>query len=107
MKDVLLPQDAEIAKVNGTVFLDSVAGGRLKVPQQAFGYIKSFQFLDARSKEHPLAGDGLVGFVGFDSSSFDPPATSWFGSLCNQSLISECRFGLTFGESTHTFGKIY
>ncbi len=83
--------------INGTTHEDTVSNGGLTVHNQALGSMTTFKYYDVKQLPYPIQGDGIIGFAGPHSSSFHPPARSWFWNLCHNKQISQCKVGLLFG----------
>lgn len=89
----------QIPQINGTTQRDIVTSGNLTVQEQPMGESTSFKYFDVKPLPYADQGDGIIGFLGAHSSSFNPPARSWIFNLCGTKAISDCRFGLAFGTS--------
>lgn len=76
-----------------------MTSGGLTVVDQPMGNITSFKYFDVKPLPYANQGQGIIGFAGPGSSSFHPPAPSWFFNLCHNKAISACRFGFAFGMS--------
>jgi hypothetical protein len=74
-----------------------VSGGGLSVTNQTLGVTTSFEYFDVPPLPYGNTGQGIIGFCFQGDSAFEPPAVPWFYNLCNQGLISVCRFALAFG----------
>ncbi|KAI9727940.1 MAG: hypothetical protein M1828_005345 [Chrysothrix sp. TS-e1954] len=102
-------QGTGFENILGTVNRDVVTQGSLTVPNQPVGDIKTYTVEDAPGKKKAIAGDGIIGFLSPLISSFMPAANSWFYNLCDQKLISKCRFGFAFGtneKGVSVIGKV-
>lgn len=75
----------------------------------------SFQGLTAKQTIGSAVGDtslphqGIVGFSGQFVEQFPTNSTSFFQSLCDQKVVTECRFGLALtsnGTGTQILGEL-
>lgn len=66
--------------------------------EQPIGVTTSFKYFDVPQLPIPYQGQGIIGFLGSGSSSFNPPAPSWVISLFNEKKVSSNRFGLAWGK---------
>ena len=89
-----------VFQINGTVHYDVVSAGGLSVTDQAMGNMSTYSYADTKPLPYAVQGQGIIGFAGASSSSFNPQAPSWFYNLCHKKLISECKLGLVFGKSS-------
>lgn len=95
--------------INGTTMRDKVTAAGLTVAEQPIGVSKKFKFFDVPQLDHPNPGQGIIGFLGAGSSTFNPPSSSWVISLFNEGKVSQNRFGLAWGTSgtgTTVVGKL-
>jgi pepsin A len=85
--------------------------GELYIDQVSFGGLTANQVIGSATGNSPIPASGIVGFSGQIFSQFpnSTNATPFIQTLCNQSVVTECRFGLALTESgsgTLTLGEL-
>lgn len=72
-----------------------------------FGSLITNQTFGSATSDSPIPDDGVVG-LSSQISQF-PNTTSFFQTLCNQQIVSQCRFGLALtsnGSGTQVLGDL-
>jgi hypothetical protein len=81
----------------------------LFVDEMSFQGLAAKQTVGSASGDSPLPHQGIVGFSGQFAAQFPTNSTSFFQSLCNQQVVTECRFGLVLtsnGTGTQILGEL-
>lgn len=92
-------------QITGAIYNDTVSISSLKLSSQTIGSIVSNSSNSSNVQTYPH--DGIIGFgsEGFSGTN----STPFFHNLCEQNLVSECRFGLQLdsnGTGSLTLGGV-